>query len=54
MIVNNSIYVLDIDSSKVYYSNLDNIKFESMEVKVDNPTHIDILNKTEILVNLIL
>lgn len=46
MIVNNSIYVLDVDSSKVYYSNLDNIKFESMEVKVDNPTHIDILNKT--------
>lgn len=46
MIVNNSIYVLDVDSSKVYYSNLDNIKFESMEVKVENPTHIDILNKT--------
>ncbi len=46
MIVNNSVYVLDIDSSKVYYSNLDNIKFESMEVKVENPTHIDILNRT--------
>ena len=46
MITGNSIYVLDADSSKVYYSNLDNIKFESMEVKVDNPINIDILNKT--------
>jgi len=46
MVVNNSIYVLDIDSSKVYYSNLDNIKFESMEVKVDNPIHIDVLTRT--------
>jgi len=46
VIVNNSIYALDSDSSKVYYSNLDNIKFESMEVKVENPIHIDVLNKT--------
>ena len=46
MVTGDSIYVLDIDSSKVYYSNLNNIKFESMEVKVENPMHIDILNRT--------
>lgn len=46
MVINNSVYVLDVDSSKVYYSNLDNIKFEAMEVKVDSPNHIDVLNRT--------
>jgi hypothetical protein len=45
-VVNNTIYALDSDSSKVYYSNLDNLKFESMEVKVDKPKNIDMLNKT--------
>ena len=45
-VVNNTIYALDSDSSKVYYSNIDNLKFESMEVKVDKPKNIDMLNKT--------
>ena len=45
-VVNSTIYALDSDSSKVYYSNIDNLKFESMEVKVDKPKNIDMLNKT--------
>lgn len=41
-----TVYVLDTDSSKVYYSKISNIKFESMQVEVENPKHIDVLNRT--------
>lgn len=46
VVTNNTVYALDSDSNKVYYSNLDNQKFESMSISVNNPTHIDVLNKT--------
>lgn len=50
-IFNDTYYVLDQETSKVYTSKTSEIKFESTDTKIDKLTHIDYFTKTIALFN---
>ena len=46
VLLNDNIYVLDTDTSKIYYSKFSDLKFENYEVKIANLKHLDYFSKT--------
>ena len=48
---NDTYYILDQDTAKIYSSKTSDLKFESTETKIDKPFHIDSFTKTIALFN---
>jgi hypothetical protein len=46
VLLNDNIYILDTDTSKIYYSKFSDLKFENYEVKIANLKHLDYFSKT--------
>lgn len=46
VLLNDNIYILDTDTSKIYYSKFSDLKFENYEVKIENLKHLDFFTKT--------
>lgn len=46
VLLNDNIYILDTDTSKIYYSKFSELKFENYEVKIANLKHLDFFSKT--------
>ena len=46
VLLNDNIYILDTDTSKIYYSKFSELDFENYEVKIANLKHLDYFSKT--------
>jgi hypothetical protein len=46
VLLSDNIYILDTDTSKIYYSKFSDLKFENYEVKIANLKHLDFFSKT--------
>jgi len=46
VLLNDNIYILDTDTSKIYYSKFSELKFDNYEVKISNLKHLDFFTKT--------
>jgi len=51
LIARDAIYVMDGDTGRVFYSDLQKLSFESKEIGVKNPTHMELLNRTLVVQN---
>lgn len=48
---NESVYVLDLDTSKIFTSKLSELKFDSTEISIENPKYMDFFTKTIVISN---
>lgn len=51
VLVNDSLYVLDVDTSKIFTSKINDLKFDATEVSVQNPKYMDFFTKTLVISN---